>query len=242
MTTLADDFDASSLFSDPVQPDSAATKAKKQEKEQAASKMMKEKAKVQKEIEKTAKAEEKKAEAEAEKLSPSEHQRLKQMVLRYRNSDRFGPYLEENGFKSLTPARVEKMKAKELKNTYDQIQACLGTRGTEDLVKNLAIRGISIGELAMAKTPYPVPGLSRSLEKDEKFMALLEEAQIQYLSLGVIDLRVRIALYIAMRGVECNRAAAHRAVEKTVASKKDKEGVFSEEVKPDAAGDPKTFL
>lgn len=255
MTSLPDDFDATGLFSPPVEPETAAQKqAKKQskEKEQAAAKQSKEFAKAAKDAEKQQAAQKKKEMKEAkekdESITPTEHQRLKQMVLRYRNSDRFGPYLEANGFKSLTPARIEKMKPKDLRSTYEQIQASLGARGTETFVQNLAMRGIALGELALSWSRFKVPGLARKLENDEHFMGLLEEAQIQYLSLGVVDLRIRIAVYVAMKGLECNRAAAGRAVEKAVKAKKNKEGGFSEDVQPDvktekkSTDDPSTFL
>lgn len=116
-------------------------------------------------------------------------------LYRYQNSDRFGKYIKQQGFKF---TNLEKKSLDELESLVNRVRYTVNNKSngvTLDMMKNACLmveKGVSI----RSKGKLPLDGFSDALFSNEGFLDDLERFKLEYLSFATIDYRLRMGYTI----------------------------------------------
>lgn len=124
---------------------------------------------------------------------------LRMTISRYADSERFGKYLKEMGFK-LKTSDLAKMKKADLESLLDRVKHAVGNRSTKSMIDTLILQGFLAGETLAVRMGAKVQGLTSALMMNEQFLDDLETVRLEYLSFGFVDAKTRLALTTLQTG------------------------------------------
>lgn len=133
-------------------------------------------------------------------------------IMRYLQSQRFGQYLKNNGFR-YTPDKLRKKKLEELEGILNKMRFSISCRNTSNFWKDATLTSVKIAEpFVSAYADFNIKGLSSVLQHNDEFLDLIEQIQLENQSLTYIDPRFKLIYTILQSALAVD--ASHKLIAK----------------------------